>query len=78
MALLDVRDLMASGEEPFAAIMAAVAALSPGESLELVAPLDPVPLYSVLEARGYRHLTEDLGGGDFKVVFSPWDVPPDG
>ena len=78
MARLDVRGLMASGEEPFAAIMTAVAALSPGESLELVAPLDPVPLYPVLEARGYRHRTEDLGRGDFKVVFSPSEVPTDG
>ncbi|MGC8473292.1 MAG: DUF2249 domain-containing protein, partial [Candidatus Dormibacteria bacterium] len=61
MARLDVRGLMASGEEPFEAIMAAVSALTPGEPLELVAPLDPVPLYSVMESRGYSHRTEDLG-----------------
>lgn len=71
MAHLDVRSLMARGEEPFAAIMAMVSALSPGEPLELVAPLDPVPLYSVMESRGYGHETEDLGEGDFRVVFRP-------
>ena len=78
MAHLDVRGLMARGEEPFAAIMAAVSALSPGEALELVAPLDPVPLYSVMESRGYGHETEDLGEGDFLVVFSPLEARRDG
>lgn len=78
MARLDVRGLMARGEEPFGAIMEAVSALSPGEPLELLAPLDPVPLYSVMEARGYGHQTQDLGGGDFRVVFSPQPAPPHG
>ena len=73
-----MRGLMARGEEPFAAIMAAVSALSPGEPLELVAPLDPVPLYSVMEARGYGHQTQDLGAGDFLVVFSPFGARLDG
>lgn len=78
MAHLDVRGLMARGEEPFATIMAAVASLSPGEPLELVAPLDPVPLYSVMASRGYGHETEDLGEGDFRVIFSPTQARLDG
>ncbi|MHB1526226.1 MAG: DUF2249 domain-containing protein [Candidatus Dormibacteria bacterium] len=75
MALLDVRALMAQGGDPFAAIMEAVAQLGPVEPLELTAPLDPVPLYTVLEARGYGHRTEDLGGGDYRVVFTPTQGP---
>jgi uncharacterized protein (DUF2249 family) len=71
MAVLDVRDLMAQGDDPFAVIMAAVSQLGPTESLELIAPLDPIPLYTVLEARGYAHRTEDLGGGDYRVRFTP-------
>ena len=78
MAHLDVRGPMARGEEPFAAIMAAVSALSPGEPLELVAPLDPVPLYSLMESGGYGHRTEELGAGDFLVVFTPSEAPIDG
>jgi len=68
---LDVRDLMARGEDPFAVIMEAVSKLADSESLELIAPLEPVPLYGVLETRGYGHRTEDLGGGDYRVVFAP-------
>ena len=71
MAELDVRELMAQGGDPFAAIMAAVSRLDPAEPLELVAPLDPIPLYSVLAERGYSHHTEDLGGGDYRVRFTP-------
>ena len=69
MATLDVRPLMAAGKEPFEAIMGTVAALGPEEEFELLAPLDPVPLYGVLGARGFGHETEALGGGDFRVVF---------
>ncbi|TAN31695.1 DUF2249 domain-containing protein [bacterium] len=69
MATLDVRPLMAAGKEPFDAIMAAVGALGPDEELELLAPLDPVPLYAVLGAQGFGHETEALGGGEFRVVF---------
>jgi len=75
---LDVRDLMARGEDPFAVIMEAVSKLADSESLELIAPLEPVPLYGVLEIRGYGHRTEDLGGGDYRVVFTPDEGGGDG
>ncbi|HLH70691.1 MAG TPA: DUF2249 domain-containing protein [Candidatus Dormibacteraeota bacterium] len=71
MATLDVREMMAQGADPFAAIMRVVEQLQPGEEFELVAPLEPVPLYEVLGARGFEHDTEDLGGGDYRVVFRP-------
>ena len=45
---LDVRPLLAQGEEPYQAIMEAVAALPPDGVLELTAPFAPVPLYGVL------------------------------
>ncbi len=69
MAQLDVRPAMARGDDPFALIMAAVAGLGPAEPFELIAPLDPVPLYDVLGGRGFEHQTEPLGGGDYRVVF---------
>ena len=49
--------------------MTAVGALGPKEEFELFAPLEPVPLYQVLGAQGFNHETEDLGGGDYRVVF---------
>ena len=69
MATLDVRPMIAAGNEPFDAIMGAVSGLQPEEELELLAPLDPIPLYQVLGAQGFSHETEALGGGDFRVVF---------
>jgi len=69
MATLDVRALMAAGEEPFTAIMTTVGKLEPDEDFELFAPLEPVPLYGVLGARGFSHETEAIGGGDYRVVF---------
>lgn len=75
MKKLDVRQLMAQGQEPFDTIMGVVGELEPGEGLELTAPLEPIPLYQVLGARGFAHQTEDLGGGDYRVVFRPEEVP---
>lgn len=68
---LDVRPLLRAGQEPFAAIMAAVDALAPGERLRLIAPFRPVPLFSVMNNRGYGARDRALGGGDWEVIFSP-------
>ncbi len=76
MKKVDVRPLMAQGQEPFDTIMSAVAELEPNEELELTAPLEPIPLYQVLGLRGFSHETEALGGGDYRVVFRPEAVQP--
>lgn len=69
MATLDVRPMMAAGHEPFDAIMDAVSGLKPDEEFELLAPLEPVPLYQVLGAHGFSHESEALGAGDYRVRF---------
>lgn len=69
MAILDVRPMMLAGEEPFETIMDVVARLEAQEELELLAPLQPVPLYHVPGARGFSHETESLGQGEYRVVF---------
>ena len=66
---LDVRPLLAAGEEPFDAIMAAVAALPPDGVLELTAPFEPVPLYGVLRARGFEHELRSSTSSAFVVRF---------
>jgi uncharacterized protein (DUF2249 family) len=68
---LDVRPMLRAGEEPFQAIMDAVGALEPGESLRLVAPFRPVPLFSVMANRGFSASDRPLDGGDWEVLFSP-------
>ena len=69
MATLDVRPMMAEGGEPFDAIMSTVKSLEAGEEFELIAPLEPIPLYEVLGISGFTHQTESLGRGDYRVIF---------
>jgi uncharacterized protein (DUF2249 family) len=68
---LDVRPTLRAGGEPFEEIMQAVAGLRPGEGLRLYATFKPVPLFSVLGARGFVHEERELEGGDWEVLFRP-------
>lgn len=68
---LDVRPSLARGEDPFSLIMAAVDGLSPGQSLRLIAPFRPVPLFNVMANRGFTARDTALGGGAWEVVFAP-------
>lgn len=69
--VLDVRPLLARGEEPFGAIMAAADALQPGQALCLTAPFRPVPLFGVMVNRGFTVTDRSLPGGDWEVTFAP-------
>lgn len=66
---LDVRDELSKGGEPFSRIMAAVAALGDGGVLHLRAPFEPVPLFGVMEKRGFGHKTEKHADDDWSVWF---------
>jgi uncharacterized protein (DUF2249 family) len=66
---LDVRPILAGGSDPFAEIMAAVAALVPGQDLRIVAPFRPAPLIQVLGSKGFASSEEDLGGGAWAITF---------
>ncbi|MEX6429216.1 MAG: DUF2249 domain-containing protein [Ferrimicrobium sp.] len=69
MAVVDARPIIASGAEPFEIIMTAVGNLADGEQLEVLAPFEPVPLEGVLSSQGFSYVAEDVGGGDWRVVF---------
>ncbi|MBU6410755.1 MAG: DUF2249 domain-containing protein, partial [Verrucomicrobia bacterium] len=68
---LDVREEIAQGREPFGKIMGTVARLRPEEKLRLIAPFEPLPLFSVLAKKGYSHASKQLESGDWEVVFTP-------
>lgn len=68
---LDVRPILAAGGEPFGDIMAAVAGLEHGQALRLIAPFKPVPLFTVMEKKGYKHTEKLLAGSDWEVLFEP-------
>lgn len=78
VASLDVRPMLAAGEEPFDAIMDAVAALPPDGVLELTAPFEPVPLYAVLGSLGFEHELQPSSSSAFVVrFFRPGHQRPD-
>ena len=68
--VLDVRPELEQGGEPFVHIMEAASVIKPGGMLVIVAPFEPVPLYSVLEAQGFAHETEKVAADEWVVCFS--------
>lgn len=68
--VLDVREDIRRGREPFALILAAVTGLAEEQALVLVAPFEPSPLYGVLGQRGFEHRSEQTADGDWKVTFA--------
>ena len=57
---LDVRPILARGEEPFATIMRVTDDLGDAEALHVIAPFEPRPLYDVMRQRGYAaHTARD-------------------
>ena len=67
--VLDVRPELEQGGEPFVRIMEAASSITPGETLVIIAPFEPVPLYGVLEARGFAHETERVAADEWVVCF---------
>jgi uncharacterized protein (DUF2249 family) len=67
---LDVREEISKGREPFAKIMQAVSRLKKNENLRLISPFRPVPLFSVLAAKGFSHRAQATPEGDWEVLFT--------
>lgn len=74
--LLDVRSVLASGGEPFDLIMATAERIALGNSLELIAPFEPVPLYSVMRRRGFGRKTKARSAGEWIVTFRNTGILP--
>ncbi len=70
MATLDVRPIIAAGDEPFDQIMSTVGALGLDEKLVIIAPFEPVPLEGVLGSQGFSFDAVEIGSGDWQVTFS--------
>ncbi|MGI9147292.1 MAG: DUF2249 domain-containing protein [Chloroflexota bacterium] len=71
---LDIRPALTAGEEPFPAIMQAVADLPEGAGLRLRTTFEPIPLYDVLARRGFSHASRELGPADWTVTFTRGDA----
>lgn len=68
--ILDVRDDIRSGREPFSKIMATVSSLGSDQQLRLIAPFEPVPLFHVLAQQGFQHTAWAKVSGDWEVLFT--------
>jgi len=69
--VLDVREDIKAGREPFGKIMAAVQSLAPGQALEIINVFEPVPLYAVLGDKGFTHEASRTDDGDWRITFTP-------
>lgn len=62
--VLDAREI---DGEPFGDIMDALDTLDPDGTLVLVNSFEPVPLYNVLEQRGFAHETEQVAEDEWRI-----------
>lgn len=62
---LDAREIEG---EPFDDIMAALDDLPVGDRLLLVNSFEPVPLYQVLENRGFTYDAEKVGDAEWHII----------
>lgn len=65
----DVRPLLASGEDPLAAILGRASEIEFGGFLVIDAPFNPSPLRRVLAAQGYSSYGRRLNAGHWRVFF---------
>lgn len=68
--VLDVREDIRSGAAPCSRIMESAGGLEEGDTLQLIAPFEPTPLYEVLGREGFVHESREIGGGDWEVRFT--------
>lgn len=67
--VLDLREELRNGGSPFARIMTAAKAVRNGDSLVLLTPFEPVPLYTVLGKLGFSHTSTPGELGEWEVRF---------
>ncbi len=66
---LDVRAMLARGEEPYSEIRSRVDALVPGAGVTIVAPFMPAPLIEKLKSEGFSSRVERRGDGAWAAFF---------
>lgn len=74
---VDVRPILRAGGEPFSAIMSALEGLAPGQGMRLYATFKPIPLFAVMENKGFGHTEKALEGGEWEILFTPALAPTD-
>jgi uncharacterized protein (DUF2249 family) len=72
----DARPAIAAGEEPLNDILTLSESLADADTLEVIAPFDPRPLYDALHARGFRVRPARLDAGTdaWHTLFTRVDI----
>ena len=66
---VDVRPILAGGEDPFAVIMEEASSVAMGGFLVIDAPFNPSPLRRILAGRGFSSYGRKLSEGHWRVFF---------
>lgn len=72
---LDVRPDFRSGQHPCDKIQNALGSVAENETLRLLVPFEPVPLYEVATSKGLDHTASQSPDGDWEVLFTHHSVP---
>ena len=67
---IDVREDLRSGRSPLSAVLKAVASLRHDETLRVLAPFEPVPLYDLLGQQGFQHTATPISATHWEVLFA--------
>ncbi|HEY5909476.1 MAG TPA: DUF2249 domain-containing protein [Verrucomicrobiae bacterium] len=66
----DIRSIFAAGQSPCGLIDETVARLKPGQDFVLLAPFEPIPLFTKLAGLGFEHSSEKLPDGTWRISFT--------
>jgi uncharacterized protein (DUF2249 family) len=67
---LDVREDFRAGQSPCDKIQNALSRVGDDETLRLLVPFEPAPLFEVARAKGLGHEAKQTADGDWEVFFS--------
>jgi uncharacterized protein (DUF2249 family) len=67
---IDVRPLLARGEEPYALLRARIDGLKPGEALTVITPFIPAPLIELTRSLGMQVQPEHRSDGGWSTTIS--------
>lgn len=67
---IDVREDLRSGRSPLSAVLKAVASLRHDETLRVLVPFEPVPLYDLLARQGFQHTATPISTAHWEVLFA--------
>ncbi|HLQ71133.1 MAG TPA: DUF2249 domain-containing protein [Bacillota bacterium] len=73
--VVDVREDLAMKKEPFDKIMRAIKQIKVGQTMELHAPFNTIPLHPILKRKGFEHTSEKIERKHWKMMYTRKEMP---